>query len=188
VTQYYVKRTLQVAEKNICGELFSEFSYLSPQTDMLVSGQSKVPSYERLQTQHSGMNFPVTVNYFHSNVILLYNLFVTQFNSSHRHGVDNLVIFQMIPSNLVIICNVLCGRCNSCYEKKNVHTFYGRHTFFQKLPVLRCAQNEKKDFYLFFLIRKLSTRSSEILLVFQTASIYFCTSVCSRTVTNIQAI
>jgi hypothetical protein len=42
VTQYYVKRTLQMTEKNIYRELFSEFFLPSRQTGMLVGGQSKV--------------------------------------------------------------------------------------------------------------------------------------------------
>jgi len=153
---------------------------------MLVSGQSKAPSYERLQTQHSGMNFPVTVNYFHCKVILLYNLFVTQLNSSHRHGVDNLVIFQMIPGNLVIICNVLCGRCNSCYEKRCTYFLWKAHIFPEPTGFAMCTK-WKEGFYLSFFIRKLVARASEILLVFQTASTSSCTSVCSRTVTNVRA-
>jgi hypothetical protein len=84
---------------------------------------------------------------------------------------------------LVISCNVLCRRCSSCCGKRCTYPVWKAH--FQKLPVLRCAQNWKKDFSdsslsenWVFELQKYNWSSRTLL--------FLPVSTCSRVVTNVK--
>lgn len=105
---------------------------------------------------------PVTENYFPFKVILLYKLFVTQLNSSHRHGVDNRVIFQMIPGNLVISCNVLSHRCSSYYNRGVLYIAPVEGSYLLESTGFAMCTKWKEEFFRLFFIGKLGARTSKI--------------------------